>query len=89
MQYPKSRIIFYDEEMDMPMALCYLKAGIDGYISKSDSEIELIDCIKLVLEGKKYICKKLSKLTDCNVKSNGPYRITPNSELYKDTLRFR
>ncbi|WP_159471502.1 response regulator transcription factor [Dyadobacter sp. 3J3] len=52
-------IIVYDEEPRPYLALSFLKAGVMGYLSKQNSESELIKCISDVLTGIRYVCKEI------------------------------
>ena len=59
------KVIVYDEKPDSGMISSYLKAGIDGYVSKQNPISELDDCIQIVLNGERYICLEvLDSLSD-------------------------
>ena len=53
------KVIIYDEKPDPTMIADYLKAEVDGYVSKQNPISELDDCIQAVLNGKRYICPQV------------------------------
>jgi DNA-binding NarL/FixJ family response regulator len=53
------KIIVLDEKSDPVHAVSFLKAKARGYISKQDNNEEVVDCIKLVLDGKRYLGQNL------------------------------
>ena len=61
-QYPKAPLIVYDEKPDASLIVPYLKAGVNGYLSKQNSATKLINCVEIVLQGKRYICKEVLEL---------------------------
>jgi two-component system response regulator EvgA len=56
---PNSRMIIYDEKPDAVLLNDYLKSGVAGYLSKQDELTELTECIKVVMNGNRYVCKEL------------------------------
>ena len=48
-------LVVYDELPDFPMVLHYLNAGVNGYISKRSTVNELNECLKIVLQGDRYV----------------------------------
>ena len=57
---PDGKIIIYDEKPDPDMVAYYLRANINGYISKQNTIAELNECIRTVLSGKRYVCPEVS-----------------------------
>jgi DNA-binding NarL/FixJ family response regulator len=57
--YRTSRVIVYDERPEPYMVLPYFRAGMNGYISKQTDVQELMDCIHVVLQGKKYVSQEI------------------------------
>ena len=52
---PKVSVIIYADNLNSLEASMYLKAGVDGYLTKKDSLIELVNCVNCVVSGKKYL----------------------------------
>lgn len=52
----------YDDRPDASLIVPYLKAGVNGYLSKQNSTNKLIECVEIVLEGKRYVCKEVLEL---------------------------
>ncbi|TDE11546.1 response regulator [Dyadobacter psychrotolerans] len=53
------KVIVYDEKADPTMIADYLKAEVNGYVSKQNPISELDECIQAVLKGKRYICPQV------------------------------
>jgi DNA-binding NarL/FixJ family response regulator len=53
--YPSAFIILYGEEMKPEMIIEYLKTGANGYLSKHHDLTELVACINIVVQGKRYV----------------------------------
>lgn len=53
--YPKGNVIIYDETLNPSMISRYLKIGVSGYLSKDADLNELIECVKDVASGKRYL----------------------------------
>jgi len=58
---PGGKIIIYDEKPDPDMVPDYLKANVNGYLSKQSTIAELNKCIWTVLSGKRYISAEVSE----------------------------
>ena len=58
-RYPKAAVIVYDDKSDSPMINLYLKAGVKGYLSKQHDVTKLVECIEMVMDGKRYISTKV------------------------------
>lgn len=58
-RYPKAAVIVYDDKSDSPMIQLYLKAGVKGYLSKQNDVTKLVECIAMVMDGKRYISTKV------------------------------
>jgi DNA-binding NarL/FixJ family response regulator len=56
---PDSKILFLTEESSPDVAEAALEAGGDGYVVKCDAGRELLQAVKAVSEGKRYISAKL------------------------------
>ena len=61
-RHPSVNFIVYDEVPEPAMVLNYLDAGIDGYLSKQADGPELIDCVREIMQGKKYVSQQVLKL---------------------------
>lgn len=61
-RHPSVNFIVYDEVPEPAMVLNYLDAGISGYLSKQGDGPELIDCVREVMQGKKYISQQVLNL---------------------------
>jgi DNA-binding NarL/FixJ family response regulator len=60
-KYPKVKIIAHSVYDDADRVARIMNAGAMGFVSKKAGYEELIDAIKQVHEGEKYICKETSK----------------------------
>ena len=61
-QYPKAALIVYDDKPDASLIVPYLKAGVNGYLSKQNSPNKLIECVDIVLKGKRFVCKEVLEM---------------------------
>jgi DNA-binding NarL/FixJ family response regulator len=61
LKYPKVKIIAHSVYDDADRVARIMKAGALGFVSKKAGYEELIDAIKKVYTGQKYICKETSK----------------------------
>jgi len=55
--YSGSKIIIYDEQSNtdptnISRDLLYLTAGVNGYLSKQSSAVQMMNCVKMVLKTK-------------------------------------
>jgi DNA-binding NarL/FixJ family response regulator len=61
LKYPKVKIIAHSVYDDADRVARIMNAGAMGFVSKKAGYEELIEAIKTVYSGKKYICKETSK----------------------------
>jgi DNA-binding NarL/FixJ family response regulator len=61
LKYPKAKIIAHSVYDDADRVARIMNAGAMGFVSKKAGYEELIDAIKTVYSGEKYICKETSK----------------------------
>ena len=59
---PKSKILFLSQEIDVEVARIALSDG-HGYMVKSDAENELFAAIEAVVQGKKFVSRRLASPT--------------------------
>ncbi|TDE16870.1 response regulator [Dyadobacter psychrotolerans] len=59
--YKKVPVIIYDIQADYAAAVKYIRSSANGYLSKTDGEDELLTCIKTVMLGKNYVCRKIQE----------------------------
>jgi CheY-like chemotaxis protein len=59
---PKSKILFLSQEIDVEVARVALSDG-HGYVVKSDAENELFAAIEAVVQGKKFVSRRLANPT--------------------------
>lgn len=87
LRQPDIRILVfsgYDEEV---YALRYLQSGVHGYLNKNNSEKELPNAIKAILNGEKYVSQAVRELllnkatTDNAEETRNPLRKLSNREL--------
>jgi DNA-binding NarL/FixJ family response regulator len=57
---PESKILFLSQESDLDVARAALSAGGHGYVVKSDADDDLIGAIETVMEGERYLSRKLA-----------------------------
>jgi DNA-binding NarL/FixJ family response regulator len=69
---PKSKIVFLSVAADLDVARIALTEGGHGYVVKSDADDELLAAVEAVLQGKRFVSKRLigTPLTD-DVDSQG------------------
>jgi len=71
----------YDEDQ---YALRYIQAGADGYVNKLSSEDKIIEAVKTILAGEKYVSYTLKKLLaqhpDVKLNDN-PFYLLSNREM--------
>lgn len=71
----------YDEDQ---YALRYIQAGADGYVNKLSSEDKIIEAVKTILAGEKYVSYTLKKLLsqhpDVKLHDN-PFYLLSNREM--------
>lgn len=60
---PEVRILMFSSYNEQVYALPYLRAGADGYVSKTAPHKSLIEGIQTVLNGKKYISAEVRQAT--------------------------
>lgn len=56
---PDVPIIVYDTYPSFENAIAYIRGPASGYLSRDDTDNELITCIESILKGKLYICKSV------------------------------
>jgi DNA-binding NarL/FixJ family response regulator len=59
---PKSKILFLSQEVDVEVARIALSDG-HGYVIKSDADNELFAAIEAVVQGKKFVSRRLASPT--------------------------
>ena len=57
---PKSKILFLSQELDLDVALAALSEGGHGFLVKSDAESELFAAVDEVMQGKKFVSRRLA-----------------------------
>jgi DNA-binding NarL/FixJ family response regulator len=60
---PKSKILFVSEGLDGDVAHAALSEGGHGYVLKSDAYNELLAAVEAVMEGKKFVSRRLGSRT--------------------------
>lgn len=77
-QIPVLILSMYPEEQ---FALRVMKSGASGYIRKDSAPEELVDAVKEILEGRKYISPAVMNILSDNVKKDGKVEL---SEVLSD-----
>lgn len=77
-QMPVLILSMYPEEQ---FALRVMKSGASGYIRKDSAPEELVDAVKEILEGRKYISPTVMDILSDNVKKDGKVEL---SEVLSD-----
>jgi DNA-binding NarL/FixJ family response regulator len=57
---PNSKILFLSGELDLDVAQAALSEGGHGYLVKSDAENELFAAVEAVMQGKKFVSRRLA-----------------------------
>lgn len=68
---PELPVLIFTMYPEEQYALRVLKAGASGYLNKESSPEELIDAIRKVSEGRKYISPYLAELLASNLETSG------------------
>ena len=64
---PKSKILFLSEELDLEVARAALTEGAQGYVVKSDANNELFPAVEAVMQGKKFVSRRLAGPASTNL----------------------
>jgi len=59
---PRTKIVIFTMQGEDQYALRILKAGADGYLTKGHSPLEVLDAIRKVVEGGKFLTPRLAEL---------------------------
>lgn len=59
---PQSKILFASENSDPDVVQQALSDGAYGYLLKIDANRELLDAVKVVLEGNRFVSRRLSEI---------------------------
>jgi len=73
--YPDAKIILYDEVAPgktLSIVLSYMREGVSGYVTKFNDLSDFVDCVRKVLNGKKYICSEVYDLLIYNNPDQSP-----------------
>lgn len=57
-KFPESKLIIYADIIKNAEVLSYFTYGIAAYVSKRATEMELVKCLRSVMENKKYVSSK-------------------------------
>jgi DNA-binding NarL/FixJ family response regulator len=60
---PNSKILFLSQTLDLDVAHTALSEGAHGFVVKSDANNELFAAVEGVMQGKKYVSRRLASLT--------------------------
>ncbi len=77
-QLPVLILSIYPEDL---YALRALKAGASGYLNKNAAPYELVDAVKIISGGKKYITPELAEKLLSNNSPKSPHEILSNREF--------
>jgi len=68
--YPKTPILVYSGYEESRYGVRAIQAGANGYISKEDTKSNLIEALRRIKGGKRYITQKLAELLALEVDKN-------------------
>lgn len=60
-QNPDIPLITYDEHLRENLTVSYFRIGISGYLLRQNTVVEMLNCIKAVLNNKHYLCPALTE----------------------------
>ncbi|ADQ16989.1 response regulator [Leadbetterella byssophila] len=81
-QFPKTKVVILTMSEDSQNIKAALTLGIEGYILKSATKTELIQCIKEVSEGKRYFSERIEKILN-----QIPSEATPSGKLASEEIK--
>jgi DNA-binding NarL/FixJ family response regulator len=79
--HPKIPVLILSMYPEEQFALRVMKSGASGYIRKDSAPEELVDAVKEILEGRKYISPTVMDILSNNVKKDGKVEL---SEILSD-----
>lgn len=79
--HPNMPVLILSMYPEEQFALRVMKSGASGYIRKDSAPEELVDAVKDILEGKKYISPTVMNILSDNVNKNGKVEL---SEVLSD-----
>ncbi len=59
---PETSFVVYDGRPQVDLAVACFKAGVKGYLLKSNNLNELVQCMESVIEGHHYICYEFESI---------------------------
>ena len=68
--HPQLPVLILSVHAEEQYAIRILKAGGDGYLSKESAPVELVNAVKRILLGKKYISQEVAEKLANNLSSN-------------------
>lgn len=71
--HPKIKILIFSAFDEDQYALRYLHAGADGYLNKLTSEENIVEAVKTILNGERYISSKIKNKILENTLTNTPH----------------
>jgi DNA-binding NarL/FixJ family response regulator len=60
-QYPKIKVVVLTVDSDETKVLAALNAGADGYILKEIPFTQLVNALRCIMNGKRYLSSEVSK----------------------------
>jgi DNA-binding NarL/FixJ family response regulator len=81
---PNSKILFLSQTLDLDVVRAALSEGAHGFVVKSDAENELFAAIEEVMQGKKFVSRRLAGLAlpgEVDSSGIGPLRDKTNPSL--------
>ncbi len=81
---PDIKILMFSAFDEEQYALRYIHAGVNGYLNKLSSEDNIVEAVKVILEGGKYISEKVKERIFENVLNNtadNPLETLSNREM--------
>ena len=69
---PKSKILFVSQESSSDLVLEALGTGASGYVVKTDAGSELLEAVDAVLQGEKFVSRRLAGYDRTGASHNGP-----------------
>ncbi|MGQ9642259.1 MAG: response regulator [Ignavibacterium sp.] len=79
--HPKMPVLILSMYPEEQFALRVMKSGASGYIRKDSAPEELVDAVKEILEGRKYISPTVMNILSDNMKKDGKVEL---SEVLSD-----
>ncbi len=87
-RFPRIPVLIVTQYKEQQMAVRAIKAGAAGYLNKDAAPLELVEAIRCLSQGKKYVTAEVAELlvTSVQTASSHPHEALSNRELRVFTM---